>query len=207
MSCMLPSIRLLSSLCSSCTACIQPRLHRHSKLPGMHMIYRVLFGCLQVRLLPRHPPVMDPNHQNLSRDHPRPARAPKPACVCALEFNRSSPVSLVLSPLSLHPRCCSPFLYRQSMDRKNASPVRLGYGFRAMEMRTGKQRIDCCVLGRAGRSRRVQGKETRVAFAEGFRNFDFKACSPEGKIALLQTTGLLDMGWDDRVQIAHQRVI
>jgi len=41
-------------------------------------------------------------------------------------------------------------------------------GFGATEMRTEKQRIDCCVLGRAGPSHRVRGWEIRVAFADGF---------------------------------------
>jgi len=88
---------------------------------------------------------------------------------------------LVLSPLSFHPRYL-PFLRRQFTGRKNALPVRLGSGFGAVEMRTEKQRIDCCVLGRAGLSHRARGREIRVAFAEGFRNLHFKACSPSSGV-------------------------
>jgi len=144
-------------------------------LLGMLRVIRLVW--LRYRLAyNRHPPAMDTSHANVSPEivdvlleHPDPH-------VCA-PSNSIRSRRLVLSPLSFHPRYL-PFLRRQSTGRKNALPVRLESGLGAVEMRTEKQRIDRCVLGRAGPSRRVRGREIRVEFAEGFRNFDFKACSP-----------------------------
>jgi len=86
--------------------------------------------CLVVYKFDYYPAIRLPwtlNHRNLSPEIiDVPLKHQDAARVCAHEFHRSSPVLLVLYPLSPHPRCCSPFLHHQFMDCKNASPLRLG---------------------------------------------------------------------------------